>query len=200
MFPTCLGLSPSPSMVLLGALLTRSYDGDVHAAQGLKSLDEFRPTRKHLLPKAVTPKYRLQRFKSEVLPVMLWGAAAWHMHESRLGAALSAIVRMVRIMLYDVRPSTETCVEWHGRSWRQAKAQLLEAWRDHPAVLLAARAVGGVLRCDARTASSVMGRTLRWRSSVDVGQKRGRPRGRWEMPWVELADTHWWNDTEGWSR
>lgn len=71
------------------------------------------------------------------------GLPAWHTHESCLGLAVSASVRTATMSLHDFRPITESWVEWHRRFWRQAKAQLSEAWGDHPACLMVARAVGG---------------------------------------------------------
>lgn len=99
------------------------------------------------------------------------------------------------------------------RSWRIARAATQTAWGCQPVAIVAARAVSGVQRCAARPARSVVGRIFRWRSIADVEalktmgdgrlgpwsrHKEGRPKLRWEVPWLSLAGSCWWDSAEGW--
>lgn len=72
----------------------------------------------------------------------------------------------------------------------------------HAAALVAARAASALQTCTARSACSIIGRVLRWRSKADAAtlrafaggsfgpwrrQRKGRSRLRWEPHWTELS-------------
>lgn len=86
-----------------------------------------------------------------------------------------------------------------------------ESWGATPATLVAASAVRRVQSCTGRSAWSVLGRLVRWRSQAGHASPRlqgsrpvaapedpWRPRKRWEQAWVYLAGETWWSTAEDW--
>lgn len=82
-------------------------------------------------------------------------------------AAGGTLIRMVRILMHGKRLAEESSLERHRQTWRLAKAELMAALGANPVTIVATCAVSGVGRMVARTAFSVDGRTLRWRSAAD---------------------------------
>lgn len=81
-------------------------------------------------------------------------------------------------------------LQWHLRSWRDARDAITRPWGHHPSASITARAVAGVR---AGATRPVLGRVLRWRSTAEVSamhalvgkrldpwsrRRRGRPRLR----------------------
>lgn len=100
------------------------------------------------------------------------------------------------------RPDSEDWATWHTHTWRVARDQVHQSWGGSPAVYATARAVGGVQHSISRSASSVVGRLIRWRSDANLStmrtradgrlgpwtrQRKGRPRRRWEITCVSPA-------------
>lgn len=75
---------------------------------------------------------------------------------------------MVRIMLHGRCQAGGNWVDWHGRAYRSARAQLQASWGFDPTTAPVACAAGGVARFAARPACSVVGRALRWRLAAAV--------------------------------
>lgn len=117
----------------------------------------------------IAPNYCLHRLRTEVFPAFTCGATAGHRQGSCFGVAVSALVRMARLILHAHRPDTESSVEWHRRSWRQSTSQLSEAW-------------------DVDTMRTVAGGTM----GPLVRKEKRRRRRRGENPL-------WWHSAEGWS-
>lgn len=73
-------------------------------------------------------KVRLQRPRANILPVLAWGAPAWHLRKDCLITADGAIMLMARITMHDIRPAIEEWFDRHFRTWRSAREYLMAAW------------------------------------------------------------------------
>lgn len=112
----------------------------------------------------------------------------------------------MRLMMHAVKLPEEAWLDWHVQTLRRAKSQLEQVWGAPPATIILASAAAAVKCLASRPAYSIVGRTLRWKSSADVEALRetvgsalkawarwmwGRPRLRWEAPWVALRSSQW---------
>lgn len=98
----------SPSMVLLVPL---SHKKPLWR-YGVQGLDKHRADEAAPDHKNDRPEVSLAAFKNGYPPCANVGATAWHMHLSCLGVAMSALLRMARLILHAHRPDTEPWVEW----------------------------------------------------------------------------------------
>lgn len=108
-------------------------------------------------------RLRLQKLRVEVFPVLLWGCGAQHLQAGVLSTATSRIIRIARVMMH------ARCLA--GRHWLLVGRAL--PWRS---------AAG--LRCLPLLAGRHLG--------VLARRRRGRPRRRWEDPWVWAAGIGLW--------
>lgn len=72
-------------------------------------------------------RLRLQRLRTEALPVLSWGTASWHVSEDRLSVVQSTVLRMTRICMGLVRPENDDSVTWRKRSYAPSRAALAES-------------------------------------------------------------------------
>lgn len=115
----------------------------------------------HLKTRAVSKLSRLQRPRSEVLLVLVWGAAALHVREEVLRRAEGTLVRMAKICLHVSRAESQRWVDWQVRSWRMARSHLTTSRGIPPVAVVATRAVLGMCRLASRPACLVVYRSLR---------------------------------------
>lgn len=96
-----------------------------------------------LTTSALSLNARLKPLRANPLPVLsreAWGGRLASTKENGASAAQGAIVRMTKLAVHDVRPTTEMS-RLAPRTWRNAREHFTAAWGCRPAVFIAACAV-----------------------------------------------------------
>lgn len=184
-------LEQQASMLSLGAVIV----GDrlfVVRHRAAAACIHFWAVRKHSCCKASSLRARMQRLRSEMRPVLVWGSTPWHMRDGLVRFAEAMIIRMCKLCVHVFRPSDEPFLEWHIRTWRAARDMVSQTWGASTTWADVASAAAGVPSLCSRVAGSIVGRTLRWRTPTVLGafrflagggpwarRRRGRPRLRW---------------------
>lgn len=72
------------TMAFPGAFISRDSTGPVGHRVGM-AWSKFWAAKRHMTTRALSPEARLQRLRAEILPVMTWGYAAWHLRADVIG-------------------------------------------------------------------------------------------------------------------
>lgn len=103
-------------MAFLGSLLCRERTGPVGHREEV-AWPKFWSIQGHLTTRAFGQRARLQHLRTDVLPVLAWCNAAWHLRNEVLRIATGTLIHMARICSQIFRPEGESWVEWQTRAW-----------------------------------------------------------------------------------
>lgn len=125
-------MHPTASMDLLGAILGGDRNTAIthRTTEAWVNIWSFKQV---LCPTTLNNKMKLQRMRTEVVPVLLSGGAAWHRKEDALRMAESAIIRTSRIILHLRKLEEELWVPWHERTRNLSKGGVANTWGCTPA-------------------------------------------------------------------
>lgn len=92
-------------MVVLGALRSRGRIGAEGDGVGL-AWTKFLAAKRQFTTRVLNPKACLQRLRAEVLSVMTWGSAVWHLRTYVAGLPITTLARMTHLALHLFPPTT----------------------------------------------------------------------------------------------